>query len=536
MRVVQIVTNNEDLQLYAAETSLRALKSEAVHESMVKCGGYIVGEFGHLMVNKRKSSARAQWTVLRDKFHLAEEAETKQVLLTSFVKLINAHPELKGEITELIAKQTTTIDVELQQRAVEYLALAQPGREHMLETVMDMMPNFPDRESILTRKIKERDAATTDRTLKQIQTQESRHEGEETKEVDLQLSASAVKVAASKVRAPAAHASAPQGDLLHLDTPQPPAQAAPVTGPAGRDGSLQPGMLDDLLGGPPPSSLPSSSGGGALDDLLSGAASGAGGAAATMPAAAAGAGKASMMDDLLGLGAAPSATTHAGVSLDDLLGGGGASMSSTMPAGHPPTSATHSSAAATPFEAGAARRELSGLGPVYKAALANKGVIFESQGLRVQAEVALQVSTRRRRSRRLLCTWHVDVVLTAFGQGNVARVLLRFCNTSGGALEGFKTVVQQIPQVLSQAQPLATSSIPPGGVVEQQVQLKANDYFVEPPKLAVAYMAQGAQKQMATWIPVHVAKFNAPVQCNKDQYFAVWGKISGPPNECVKVG
>jgi hypothetical protein len=41
--------------------------------------------------------------------------------------------------------------------------------------------------------------------------------------------------------------------------------------------------------------------------------------------------------------------------------------------------------------------------------------------------------------------------------------------------------------------------------------------------------------KVMTWLPVHVAKFNAPVDCNKDQYFSVWGKIQGPPNESVKV-
>ena len=51
--------------------------------------------------------------------------ETKQVLLSAFVKLLNAHPQLAPQITELIQKQTTTMDAELQQRAVEYLALAQ---------------------------------------------------------------------------------------------------------------------------------------------------------------------------------------------------------------------------------------------------------------------------------------------------------------------------------------------------------------------------------------------------------------------------
>ena len=96
-------------------------------------------------------------------------------------------------------------------------------------------------------------------------------------------------------------------------------------------------------------------------------------------------------------------------------------------------------------------------------------------------------------------------------------------------------MVQQIQQVQSVAQALSSSTIPPGGVIEQQVQMKANDYFREPPKLAVAYSAQGSQRQITTWLPLHVAKFNAPVQCNKDQYFAVWGKISGPPNESVQV-
>ena len=125
MRVVQIVTNKEELQVYAAETCLRSLRNETVHESMVKCGGYIVGEFGHLMTHKHESSPSAQWQLLKDKFYTCTEWETKQVLLSAFVKLLNAHPQLAPQITELIQKQTTTMNAELQQRAVEYLALAQ---------------------------------------------------------------------------------------------------------------------------------------------------------------------------------------------------------------------------------------------------------------------------------------------------------------------------------------------------------------------------------------------------------------------------
>ena len=48
---------------------------------MVKCAGYIIGEFGHLIVNKPQSSATAQWLLLRDKFYVSEEWETKQVIV-----------------------------------------------------------------------------------------------------------------------------------------------------------------------------------------------------------------------------------------------------------------------------------------------------------------------------------------------------------------------------------------------------------------------------------------------------------------------
>ena len=371
MRVVQIVTNNEDLQMYAAETCLRALRSDAVHESMLKCGGYIVGEFGHLMVDKRNSSARAQWTLLRDKFYLAEESETKQVLLTCFVKLINAHPDLKPEIIELIKKQTSTIDVELQQRAVEFLALSQPGREQMLETVMDMMPNFPDRESILTRKVKERDSATTDRTLKQIQTDENKQEADEAREVD--LLPSAVAVTHSKARAHTASASAPPArDLLDLADLEPAAQTAVKA-------DAESGALEDLLG-PNTSPAAKSVGLATVDDLLSV------GASEVAPAASQSGGM-SMMHDLLALGSTPMSNHNDASSLDDLLS---ASTQSSMSCNAIASTASNT-IAATPVGSSGASRELSGLGPVYKAAIANKGTIFEGASLCIQAQVAVQV-------------------------------------------------------------------------------------------------------------------------------------------------
>lgn len=48
-RAVRIVTNNEELQGYAARKMYNALQPTGVHESAVKVGGFILGEFGYLL-------------------------------------------------------------------------------------------------------------------------------------------------------------------------------------------------------------------------------------------------------------------------------------------------------------------------------------------------------------------------------------------------------------------------------------------------------------------------------------------------------
>jgi AP-2 complex subunit alpha len=54
----------------------------------------------------------------------------------------------------LFRQQLSSYDPELQQRAVEYLALNQKADEELLNTVFDVMPNFPQRESALIKRIK----------------------------------------------------------------------------------------------------------------------------------------------------------------------------------------------------------------------------------------------------------------------------------------------------------------------------------------------------------------------------------------------
>lgn len=66
-----------------------------------------------------------QFNLLHSKFHLCS-VPTRALLLSAYVKFINLFPEVKGTIQEVLRSdsQLRNADVELQQRAVEYLRLS----------------------------------------------------------------------------------------------------------------------------------------------------------------------------------------------------------------------------------------------------------------------------------------------------------------------------------------------------------------------------------------------------------------------------
>lgn len=85
-RVVQLVTNNEDLQAYAASAVFEHLRSKQVHENMVRVAGYILGEFGHLIANEQGCSPIEQFQALHGKVNMCA-APTRALLLTTYIKV-----------------------------------------------------------------------------------------------------------------------------------------------------------------------------------------------------------------------------------------------------------------------------------------------------------------------------------------------------------------------------------------------------------------------------------------------------------------
>jgi AP-2 complex subunit alpha len=123
------------------------LKQPNWHETLVKVGGYILGEFGHLIADAPGYGPLAQLQLLQPKFTGCSPA-TKALLLSTFVKFVNLYPEITEQAREVFRSFQDHLDPEIQQRAVEYLRMTSVS-ESLLQAVWDAMPHFPDRQRAL---------------------------------------------------------------------------------------------------------------------------------------------------------------------------------------------------------------------------------------------------------------------------------------------------------------------------------------------------------------------------------------------------
>ena len=182
-RVVQIVTNTEDLQEYAAKVAFEHLKAPSTHESLVKVGGkyrdilclskffidcvtssgYILGEYGHLIANDPGYSPAEQFQLLHSKSQFCV-APTRSLLLTTYVKWANVFPEIKPQLLNIFDRYRHVLDAELQQRACEYFTLAsRPEDDDFLPNVCEEMPPFPPRVSALLGRLNRKLGDTEDK-------------------------------------------------------------------------------------------------------------------------------------------------------------------------------------------------------------------------------------------------------------------------------------------------------------------------------------------------------------------------------------
>lgn len=165
-RLVQIVTNTESLQKYAASKAYHSLEPVTAHETAVKVGGYLLGEFGYMLNDSDEDGSAAvsgaqQFAAIHQHF-MKCNTDTKCILLSTYCKMQNLYPELRSIILPIFEAHTTVIDAELQQRAVEYLHLPELS-EDVTAAVLEVMPRFPERENVLESKLKKQQEEKQDK-------------------------------------------------------------------------------------------------------------------------------------------------------------------------------------------------------------------------------------------------------------------------------------------------------------------------------------------------------------------------------------
>lgn len=151
-RVFHVVLNHSDVQKRAAETAMIQLRNWGTgstayldHSSssvvVVKLATMLLGEFGYQIGLNVDSSPLDQYQAVVSKLPLVDR-ETKAMILTTLAKFYNLfdNVSVREQIVKTLEMYTTHIDTELQQRALEYLALIQSTSDETLQAVLEPLP------------------------------------------------------------------------------------------------------------------------------------------------------------------------------------------------------------------------------------------------------------------------------------------------------------------------------------------------------------------------------------------------------------
>lgn len=91
-------------------------------------------------------------------------APTRALLLSTYIKWVNVFPEIKEQLLNVFERYRHVLDVDLQQRACEFFALASRGDEdELLQNVCEEIPPFPPRESALLNRLNKKHSDTEDK-------------------------------------------------------------------------------------------------------------------------------------------------------------------------------------------------------------------------------------------------------------------------------------------------------------------------------------------------------------------------------------
>ncbi|GMP87452.1 hypothetical protein CsSME_00039819 [Camellia sinensis var. sinensis] len=135
---------------------------------MVKVSAYILGEYSHLLARRPGCSPKEIFSIIHEKLPTVSEGRLNFCFLELVVHALSQNA-LKFFYTVLpffLSRYESCIDVEIQQRAVEYFALSRKGAD--LVDILAEMPKFPERQSALIRKGEDTEADTAEQSATKL--------------------------------------------------------------------------------------------------------------------------------------------------------------------------------------------------------------------------------------------------------------------------------------------------------------------------------------------------------------------------------
>jgi hypothetical protein len=160
-RVIQIITNNESLHQYAALKAYQFISNPTNMNTILPINGikllvYILGEFSCQTFDQNNSSMIDPYVLfnaIQTQFKLCSDIYTKCIILFAYTKLAFTLIEMKPLIEQVFIQCSTSLNEELQQRAIESHKLLYSGDVEMtaLEAILDVMPPYETKTELEAR-------------------------------------------------------------------------------------------------------------------------------------------------------------------------------------------------------------------------------------------------------------------------------------------------------------------------------------------------------------------------------------------------
>ncbi|KAK9479998.1 adaptin N terminal region-domain-containing protein [Lipomyces japonicus] len=177
---ISLVSNTSNLQLYAVQKLYSLLRTDITQEGLMLVGTWVIGEYADELIKAGSFEEEENGEEVK---HEVSESDLVQIfdtvlsstyatqtvqeyVLDALVKLTTrlTEPAQVERVRRLISSQTTALDVEIQQRAVEYIALIGYQDDAIRRGVLEKMPAAVIKEKLQPERKKGQHGTTTTTT------------------------------------------------------------------------------------------------------------------------------------------------------------------------------------------------------------------------------------------------------------------------------------------------------------------------------------------------------------------------------------